>query len=170
MNHKSATLVIQDLLKQTCKNGPLDIHSVKVRCFPCPHEPQFVTLKRTVHAKYCQREGRMSSSSSVPLSTFLLEIFSRSKLRRASADEETPQISTWTESRQEHECLSAGMTADCRGQPAGRGGERQTDVRSNQALPLNRPMTLDQLLNQFPTQWGHLEKSLITSISLGCCC
>lgn len=81
MNHKSATLVIQDLLKQTSKNGPLDIHSVKVRCFPCPHGPQFVTLKRTVHAKYCQRKGKMSSSSSVPLSTFLLGIFSRSKLR-----------------------------------------------------------------------------------------
>lgn len=30
---------------ETCKKGPLDIHSVKVRCFPCPHEPQFVMLK-----------------------------------------------------------------------------------------------------------------------------
>lgn len=90
---------------ETCKKGPLDIHSVKVRCFPCPHEPQFVMLKGLSLPNAVRGKARMSSSSSVPLSTFLLGIFSRSKLRQASADEETPQISTWTKSRQEHVCL-----------------------------------------------------------------
>lgn len=43
MNHKSATLVIQDLLKPA-KGAPGYTFS-KSKVFPCPHEPQFVMLK-----------------------------------------------------------------------------------------------------------------------------